>query len=117
VKRALPLLAIVWTFASCGFAQRHPAVTATIVGATVGYGGCAMDNADPATCGIIGGSTAVFLGGIVALVGLFADTNAHVIPPDEGDVSEPGTVRVHTSTEPPPAAIDAGVDAALDAAL
>jgi hypothetical protein len=110
-RRAALLLAL----AGCGFAQRHPAITAGIVGGVVGGLSCEIDNpAKQAYCGLIAGGAAAFLGGITGLVTLFADTSDHELPPvdDEDDGDE---VRVHTSTPPPPVTLDAGVDAPLAA--
>ena len=106
---ALPLL---FTLCGCTFATEHPAVTAGIAGGTIGFGGCYVDGVKSSTCGIVGGSTALFLGGIAALVTLLADTSAHDLPPDDelqpdGDAA----VRVRTHTAPPPLLPDAGVDA------
>lgn len=112
MKRAALVLAL----ASCAFSQKHPSIAAAITGAVVGGLACEIDNpAKQAYCGIIAGGAAVFLGGVTALVTLFADTSDHELTPIfDHDDDEDGRPRVHTSTPPPPVPVDAGVE--LDAA-
>ncbi len=105
-------LAVVLALAGCGSAQRHPAITAGIVGLAVGGLSCEIDSPDSqASCAIIGGSAAVFLGGIAALVTLFADTSDQSNQVFDDDDQGSASVRLHTSTPPPPVVVDAGVDA------
>jgi hypothetical protein len=105
---AVFVLAVV--FANCTFSQRHPAITAGIVGGAIGFSACAVDNARMKTCAIVGGGAAVFLGGIMALVTMFADTTDHSLPSDEEE--EPEIIRPRKLATP----IDAGViDVAADA--
>lgn len=93
----------------CEFSQKHPAVTVGIASGIVGFGGCELDEVKAKTCAEIGGAAAVFLGGIAALVTLFADTEDHELPPDE-EMLPSGAVKVRTHTLLPPGlAIDAGV--------
>ena len=81
----------------------------------VGGLACEIDSPEKqSTCGIIAGGAALFLGGIAAVVMLFAPAEDHELPPLDDDDDE--RVHVHTSTPPPPVPVDAGVDAALDAA-
>ncbi|MDB4953633.1 MAG: hypothetical protein JWO36_1202 [Myxococcales bacterium] len=97
-------------FCSCEFTQRHPAVTAGIVGGSIGFGACAVDNGPLATCGIVGGSAAVFLGGLMALVTIFADTTDHSLPPDEPEEPEIIRPRRHAVAPVAPEIVaDAGV--------
>ena len=106
---------------SCEFAQKHPAVTAGITGASVGFLGCEIDSVDTKTCAIVGGSAGAFLGGIAALATLLFETNDTEPATVEGDqeMTESGAIRVHTHTAPPPVEIDAGVTppAPADAAM
>lgn len=107
----LPVLALL---VSCEFSQKHPAVPIGIAGGIVGFGGCEMDQVKVSTCGEIGGIVAIGLGGLAALVTLFADTEDHSLPPDE-EMLPSGAVRVRTHAQLPPGlAVDAGV--AIDAA-
>lgn len=97
----------------CTFASKHPSVTVGIASGTIGFGACYIDGVKGSTCGIVGGSTALFLGGIAALVTLIADTGSHQLPPDdELQPDDEAAVRVRTHTAPPPVLPDAGVDAA-----
>ena len=105
-------LALLLALCGCTFTQKHPEVTVGVAGGIVGFGACYVDDVKASTCGIVGGASAVFLGGITALVTLLTDTSAHQLPPDE-ELTEPPVptiVRHHA---------DAGVDAAppSDAAL
>jgi hypothetical protein len=86
--------------ASCSFTQRHPAVTAGIVGGSLGFTVCYVDAEKP-VCALVGAGAAVFLGGFVALVNLFADTEDHSLPSDEPE--EPDFVRLRKRV------VDAGV--------
>lgn len=106
MTRALLLVA---ALASCDFAQRHQAVTAGVVAGAIGFGSCEMDDVAVKTCGIIGGTAALALGGIAALVTWLADTTDHTLPPDE-EITPTGALRIHTHAEPPPVIADAGVD-------
>jgi hypothetical protein len=108
--RRLGLLLLV-TLCGCTYSSQHPAVAAGIAAGTIGFGACEIDSVKTSTCGIIGGSTGLVLGGIAALVTLIADTGAHDLPAD--DELPPGTgadIRVRTHTAPPPVLPDAGVD-------
>jgi len=77
------LLAVALALASCESAVKHPAITAGIVGGAIGFGSCEMDSVAAKTCAVIGGSTALFLGGVAALVTLLLDTGDHSVPVDE----------------------------------
>src|SRR5439155_12613739 len=95
-------LALLLALCGCGFTQKHPALTACIVGGVVGGLACEIDNpAKQATCGYATAAGAVFLGGITALVFLFTDAGDHEFQPEYDD---PDTI--HTSTPPPPGEID-----------
>ena len=93
-------LALVLALAGCAFSQKHPAVTAAITGAVVGGLACEIDSpAEQSTCGIIAGGAAVFLGGITALVTLFADPSDHELPPPS-DEEEDEAGRPHVAAAP-----------------
>jgi hypothetical protein len=100
----LTLLSLV----GCESAAKHPAITIGTVTGTMGFGLCEISVADVGTCAIVGGVSALALGGITALVYLLADPNA---PPDEPAQEE--TPREYVTEEPPglPAwmQVDAGV--------
>jgi hypothetical protein len=81
-------LALLVALCGCTFTQKYPAVTVGIAGGVVGFGACYVDDVKASTCGIVGGATAVFLGGITALITLLTDTSAHQLPPDE-ELQEP----------------------------
>jgi hypothetical protein len=113
MMRSVALVATVALAASpsCEFAQKHPAVAAGIAGGTVGFVGCVTDSVDMSTCAIVGGSAALFLGGIAALATLLFETNdTQPVPEDEEEeMTRSGAIKVHTHTAPPPVVIDAGV--------
>jgi len=102
---------------SCASAVRHPAITAGLVGAVVGFGTCEVEEGSHPTCAAIGGGAGLFLGGIAALV-------LWLSPPDdepvtEGEVVDGPPLRTFTHDAgvlPDARAIDAGVDASIDAA-
>jgi hypothetical protein len=62
---------------SCGFAQKHPAVTVGVVAGTLGFVMCAPAVEKQTTCLAIGAIAGLALGGITGLVTTFADTSAH----------------------------------------
>jgi hypothetical protein len=110
MKRAALLLAL----CGCAFAKNHPGITIGATAGVIGFGACGMAVEKLDTCALIGGSAALVLGGITGLVTLFADTNAHELPPFEEEQDES---IIRTRTEPPPGLPDAGVGAAVDAAV
>ncbi|HUJ57382.1 MAG TPA: hypothetical protein VLX92_02785 [Kofleriaceae bacterium] len=113
MSRTLALAAVL-ALAGCPASQRHPAITAGVVGGVVGFTGCEFDGVPHGTCAIIGASTAAFLGGITALITYFLDTGDHslVVPPGEEGQPPPGTVRARPRDVAPPLALpDAGVPA------
>jgi hypothetical protein len=118
-KAAVVALAI--ALGSCAFAQKHPGITVGVVAGSIGFGACGLAVEKLGTCSAIGGAAGLVLGGITGLVMLFADEDAHQLPPfleeEEEDV-------VRTRTEPPPGLppgltppVDAGVPAAVDAGV
>jgi hypothetical protein len=110
--RLAAVAALVIALSGCGFVQKHPAVAAGIFGGSIGFTACAIDSAKIPTCAIIGGSAAVFLGGIMTLVTLFADTQDHSLPPEEPE--EPAIVRVRKAAT---VFVDAGVEVVGDAGV
>ncbi len=115
MARLALMLALAVASGSC---VKHPAVSAAIAGGVIGFGGCEIDSVKVGTCGIIGASTAVALGGIAWLVTTLFDTEDHEVTfADDDELTPQGGVKVHTQTAPPPVVIDAGVvDAVADAA-
>ena len=111
MKRCALLLAL----CGCASAQKHPALTAAIVGGVVGGLACEIDNpAKQIDCAYVTAAAAAFLGGLTGLITTFTDTSAHEFAPDPEDEDQ----AIHTSTPPPPGLADAGVGAdapALDA--
>ncbi len=111
--RALALVLAI-SITGCGFAVRHPAITAGIVGGTVAFGTCELgtDFENHGACGIIGGSGAVALAGIVALAVLLGGEGHTVLqepmtedPPPIVREKKPAPPPVEPSpVEPPPAA-------------
>ena len=110
------------TLGSCGFAQKHPGITAGIVTGTIALLPCLPAVEHPTTCLAISAAAGVAIGGITGLVTTFADTTDHSLPPDSD--LEDGR-RIRTSTPPPPgpapepeptATVDAGVPVVIDAA-
>ena len=67
------LLALVGAGPGCATAVRHPVPTLGLVGGTIGFGTCEMDQVSIGTCGVIAASTAVFMGGVAAIVYLLTD--------------------------------------------
>lgn len=107
MKRLVLLLALATATGSCA---KHPAITAAVAGGVIGFSGCEIDSVKVSTCGIIGGSTALALGGIAWLVTTLFDTEDHQITfSDDDELTPQGGVKVHTQTAPPPVEIDAGV--------
>jgi len=81
---------------------KHPTITAGVSGGAIGFGACYLEVEKAGTCGVLGGSAALFLGGLVAVVTYFTDTSAHELKFDDEEDLRP------VEREP----IDAGVDAA-----
>jgi hypothetical protein len=110
-------VALLLVLATCA---KHPAITVGVGAGSIALLTCEANGASQEACGIITGSVVVFLGGLAALVTAFADTDAHMLPPDE-ELTPQGTVKLHTHTDLPPVPLDAGVpdavppDAAVDA--
>jgi hypothetical protein len=103
MKRVVLLLAL----AGC---VKHPGITAGVAGGVMGFGACEIDSVKVSTCGIIGATTAVALGGIAWLVTTLFDTEDHEVTfADDDELTPQGGVKVHTHTAPPPVMIDAGV--------
>lgn len=99
-KSALCLcLATLLGLSSCESAAKHPGITIGAVAGTIGFGTCELSVERLGVCGIVGGTAALALGGITALVTLLANTNA---PPEpDGDLDEEGRPRGSTTEGPP----------------
>jgi len=70
MRQALVAVAICTQLGGCGFAVKHPAATAAIVGGSLGFGLCELNVGRHGTCAIVGGSAGAFLG-IVAAVAMW----------------------------------------------
>lgn len=107
-------LVLVLALGSCGFAQKHPAITTGLVAGTVGFIACAPAVEQQTTCLAIGAIAGVAIGGITGLVTTFADTSAHALveepePPIVRRKKKPATEQSDgeaLDTAPP---VDAGV--------
>ena len=76
--------ALIIALSSCAFAVKHPAASAGIVGATLGFTTCEMgtDFAAHGACGLVGGGAALMLGGAVFLAMLLGgEGNTVLIDP------------------------------------
>jgi hypothetical protein len=103
--------ALLLVLASCGWIQRHPAVTlTTVVGGVISFGTCEIGDGRSSTCAIFGASGALFLGGLTALAVALLDTGDHALatPPNGQELTNGGAIRIHTRTLPPPVPLDAG---------
>ena len=63
-RAALPALAMACALSTpgCGFAVKHPAITAGIAAGTLGFTTCKLASDNWAACGYAGGGAAAFLG-------------------------------------------------------
>ena len=103
--------ALILALCGCAFSQKHPAITAGIVGGVVGGAACEIDNpAHQSTCAYTTAGGALFMGGLTALLLLITNAgDEHFEPEEDSDA-------VHTSTPPPPGELDAGVEVDAGAA-
>jgi hypothetical protein len=100
-------LAAVLPLAGCESAVKHPAVTAGIVGGTLGFTTCKLGSDNNTACLAVTAGTAAFLG-LVAAAALWlgGDGNPSVIeeePVQPLPTDEPPGRRRHPPPEPPPA--------------
>ncbi|MBA3451538.1 MAG: hypothetical protein H0T42_00410 [Deltaproteobacteria bacterium] len=95
-------LALIVTLSSCSFAVKHPAATAGIVGATLGFSTCEFGTDFDAhgSCALVGGGAALLLGGAVLLATLLGGEGNTVLNEPEPDTRpEPPSI----DDVPPPA--------------
>ena len=110
-------IALLISLSGCGFAVKHPAVTAGIVGGTVALGTCELASADQKACFAFSGGAALFLGLVVASamwLGTYEEDEVPAQPQDDpatgsGTEPEPEPDRdldpaPPPATTPPPAA-------------
>jgi len=99
--RAAALVLIV-TLSSCAFGAKHPAATAGIVGATLGFATCEigtdLEGSHGACVGVSAGA-ALLLGGTVFLAILLGGEGNTVLQPEEDTRPEPPSI----DDVPPPA--------------
>ena len=79
-------LALIVTLSSCAFGARHPAMTAGIVGATLGFSTCEIGTdfeGAHGTCAGVSAGAALLLGGTVFLAMLLGGEGNTVLRPDE----------------------------------
>jgi hypothetical protein len=84
-SRTLVAAALVAALASapgCAFAVDHPAVTAGIVGGTLGFGTCKLASDSYGTCAVVGGGAGAFLG-LVAAAALWLGGDGHSVMIEE----------------------------------
>ena len=113
MKRAVLCLSIALAAMSCESAAKHPGMTVGLVTGTTGFGICQLNVSSTGTCAIVGGTAGLVLGGITALVTLFANTSA---PAPDPYLEE--DARYQSVTPPPPGLpVDAGVPVVVDASL
>lgn len=96
---ALAALALGVPAGGCGFAVRHPAITAGIVGGSLGLSTCELASDDHLACLGVGGGAAAFLGLVAATALFFGETGEDSIlqpPPD----SEPPPRRHKAQPRP-----------------
>lgn len=94
------VLVLALTVGGCGFAQKHPGITAGLTAGTIGFGTCGISVEKLGTCSLIGAVAGLAIGGITGLVTTFADTGSHTMNMDE---EEAPFVRTKTGTALPPA--------------
>lgn len=98
-----PALVLAISLTGCAFAVKHPAVTAGVVGGTVAFGTCELgtDLDSHGTCGIVGGSAALALAGVVALAILLGGDGHTVL--QEPMTEDPPPIVRDKKPAPPPA--------------
>jgi len=106
--------ALIVSLSGCSFAVKHPAVTAGIVGATLGIGTCEVgtDFDEHGACALVGGGAAVLLGGAVLLAVLLGGEGNTVLtepapdtrpePPSIDDVPPPVPTEATPTPTPTP---------------
>jgi hypothetical protein len=74
---------------ACGFAVKHPAVTAGIVAGTLGFTTCKLASDNYAACGVVAGGAGAFLGLVTAAaLWLGGDGNSSAIEEQAQPLSE-----------------------------
>lgn len=98
-------LTLIVTLSSCSFAVKHPAATAGIVGATLGFSTCELGTDFDAhgACAVVGGGAALLLGGAVLLATLFGGEGNTVLQPAEDTRPEPPSIDDVPPPDAPPA--------------
>jgi hypothetical protein len=108
MKRIAMLLAL----AGCVFAQKHPAITAGIVGGSIGFVTCQINVEDkPGTCALVGAGAGTFLALVVAIATAFTDTEDHTLP--KLDELPPEPIDAYAYDAVPDAAVAVPADAVV----
>lgn len=115
MMKRLVLAAVIAAVPSCNFAVKHPAVTAGVVGGTIGLGTCELASREHKACFAVAGGAGLFLG-LVAAAALWLgteDAEPAAPPALEGaePIAAPATIdppasdpaTPATATAPPPA--------------
>jgi len=104
-RRFVLVLVLLGSLGSCGFAVKHPAITAGIVGGSVALGSCELASADQKSCFAISGSVGVGLAVITAVALWLGYEDADPVPVEPaGDPTNlaPAPVFVPTPDQGPP---------------
>lgn len=102
---AVTLIAALASGPGCGFAVKHPAVAAGVVGGTLGLATCKLASDDIGACLAVGGGAGAFLG-LVAAAALWLGGDGHSVMVEEQAQPLPEESRPRRR-RPPPVAPDA----------
>ncbi len=107
---AAALVAALASAPGCAFAVDHPAVTAGVVGGTLGFGTCKLASDSYGKCALVGGGAGAFLG-LVAAAALWLGGDGHTVMleeqaqplPDDGRPRKEGRRMPDEPAAPSPA--------------
>ena len=97
---ALTLVAALSSAPGCDFAVNHPAVTAGLVGGTLGLATCKLASDNIGTCLAVGGGAGAFLG-LVAATALWLGGDGHSVLIEEQAQPLPDDGRPRRRRKPP----------------
>ena len=104
-RRFVLVIVLLGSLGSCGFAVKHPAITAGIVAGSVALGSCELASADQKSCFVISGSVGVSLAVVTAVALWLGYEDADPVPVEPGgDPTNlaPAPVFVPTPDQGPP---------------